>query len=92
MQVRRLSILGMGLPTLLLIARSMGLWRKSGQGMLTSNVAEAGGFVRSSPDVDRPDLQLHFCIGLVDEHARKRHLSPGFALHVCVLRPKSRGR
>lgn len=62
-----------------------------GRGMLTSNVAEAGGFVRSSPDLDRPDLQLHFCIGLVDDHSRKMHIPTGYALHVCVLRPESRG-
>lgn len=85
------GLLGMGLPTAWRALRSLGTWRKAGLGMLTSNVAEAGGFVRSSPDVDRPDLQFHFCIGLVDDHARKRHIKPGFALHVCVLRPKSRG-
>jgi choline dehydrogenase-like flavoprotein len=65
---------------------------RRGKGLLTSNVAEAGGFIRSRPDLDRPDLQLHFCIGLVDDHARRFHVSTGAALHVCVLRPESRGR
>jgi choline dehydrogenase-like flavoprotein len=60
--------------------------------LLTSNVAEAGGFIKSRPELDRPDLQLHFCIGLVDDHARRFHVSTGAALHVCVLRPESRGR
>ncbi len=59
--------------------------------MLTSNGAEAGGFIRSGPDLDRPDLQLHFCIGIVDDHLRKFHTATGMALHVCGLRPKSRG-
>ncbi|WP_343203812.1 GMC oxidoreductase [Frateuria sp.] len=60
--------------------------------MLTSNAAEAGGFIRSRAELDRPDLQLHFCIGMVDDHNRRMHLSSGMALHVCVLRPASRGR
>ena len=30
---------------------------RRGSGLLTSNAAEAGGFVRSRPTVDRPDLQ-----------------------------------
>ena len=62
-----------------------------GKGALTTNAAEAGGFIKSSPDVERPDLQLHFCVSNVDDHARKMHFLPGIALHVCVLRPQSRG-
>ncbi|MBV9287741.1 MAG: GMC family oxidoreductase N-terminal domain-containing protein [Hyphomicrobiales bacterium] len=61
------------------------------RGLLTSNVAEAGGFIKSGADVDRPDLQLHFCIGIVDSHGRKPALTTGLSLHVCGLRPKSRG-
>jgi choline dehydrogenase-like flavoprotein len=30
-------------------------------------------------------------LGLVDDHGRKRHFKTGYSLHVCVLRPKSRG-
>ncbi|MTJ84183.1 MAG: FAD-binding protein [Telmatospirillum sp.] len=77
-----------------------GLWRglmaiapyvREGRGMLTSNAAEAGAFLRSRPDIDRPDLQYHFCVGLVDNHNRTPHAATGIALHVCPLRPKSRG-
>ncbi|MFM0021812.1 GMC family oxidoreductase [Paraburkholderia azotifigens] len=63
----------------------------SGRGMLTSNVAEAGGFLKSRPTLDRPDLQLHFCTALVDDHNRRMHWGHGYSLHVCVLRPHSRG-
>lgn len=66
-------------------------WRRERSGMLTSNGAESGGFVKSEPGLARPDLQLHFVIGMVDDHARKRHLGHGLSLHACVLRPKSRG-
>ncbi|MEI5998774.1 GMC family oxidoreductase N-terminal domain-containing protein [Paraburkholderia bengalensis] len=64
---------------------------RSGRGMLTSNVAEAGGFLKSRPTLDRPDLQLHFCTALVDDHNRHMHWGHGYSLHVCVLRPHSRG-
>lgn len=62
-----------------------------GHGFLTTNGAEAGGFVRTTPEVDRPDLQLHFCVSNVDDHGRRKHLATGVALHVCALRPHSRG-
>ncbi|MFP3480246.1 GMC family oxidoreductase, partial [Burkholderia sp. SIMBA_057] len=58
---------------------------RSGRGMLTSNVAEAGGFLKSRPTLDRPDLQLHFCTALVDDHNRHMHWGHGYSLHVCVL-------
>jgi choline dehydrogenase-like flavoprotein len=61
------------------------------RGMLTSNVAEAGGFLKSRPELERPDLQLHFCTALVDDHSRRLHWGHGYSLHVCVLRPASRG-
>lgn len=64
---------------------------RRGTGLLTSNVAEAGGFLRTRPDVDRPDVQLHLCIGIVDNHSRRLHATRGLSLHTCVLRPHSRG-
>ena len=64
---------------------------KQGTGMLTSNVAEAGGFLKTRKELDRPDVQLHLCIGIVDNHNRKVHLTRGLSLHVCNLRPQSRG-
>ncbi len=39
-----------------------------------------------------PDLQLHFCIGILESHGRKLHAHRGFSSHVCALRPKSVGR
>lgn len=60
-------------------------------GMMSSNVAESGGFLKSDPSLDRPDLQLHLTNAIVDDHNRKMHWGFGYSLHVCVLRPKSRG-
>ncbi|MEN8992178.1 GMC oxidoreductase [Avibacterium paragallinarum] len=38
-----------------------------------------------------PNLQLHFVVALVDDHARKFHASHGLSCHVCLLNPRSRG-
>ena len=59
----------------------------------TSNVAEAGGFLRSrlAPD-QRPDVQFHFVPAMLDDHGRNRLPGDGYTLHACALRPKSRGR
>ncbi|EFL90711.1 GMC family oxidoreductase [Ahrensia sp. R2A130] len=66
-------------------------WRNKRTGKLTTTFAETGGFVKSAADEDRPDLQYHFVVGIVDDHNRKLHLGHGFSCHVCVLRPHSRG-
>lgn len=73
------------------LARELLRFRSQRRGMLTTNFAECGGFLRSSPDMARPDLQLHFVVALVDNHARKIHLGHGLSCHVCLLRPRSRG-
>lgn len=61
-------------------------------GMLTSNVAETGGFLRTRPGLDRPDVQFHFLPGMVKEHGQSLVFGHGYTCHVCVLRPKSAGR
>src|SRR5450432_194326 len=66
------------------------LTRRDGPG--TSNIAEAGGFVRTrhAPD-GRCDMQFHFIPALLDDHGRNRLPGYGFTLHACGLRPLSRG-
>ncbi|MEM9785170.1 MAG: choline dehydrogenase [Pseudomonadota bacterium] len=66
-------------------------WRKDGKSMLASPFAEGAAFLKTDPALDRPDIQLHFVIAIVDDHARKLHLGHGFSCHVCALRPHSRG-
>ncbi|HEV2621954.1 MAG TPA: GMC family oxidoreductase N-terminal domain-containing protein [Frateuria sp.] len=92
LRVRARGLIGNNPATIVRIARSIGAYRSRGEGMLTSNAAEAGGFIKSRAELERPDLQLHFCIGMVDDHNRRMHFSSGMAVHVCVLRPASRGR
>ncbi|TWT21156.1 choline dehydrogenase [Luteimonas marina] len=59
----------------------------------SSNIAEAGGFVRSplAPD-ERADIQFHFVPAMLDDHGRHRLPGDGYTLHACFLRPRSRGR
>ena len=73
------------------LARAIVEWRRRRTGMLTSVFAESGAFLRSSPEVRIPDLQLIFVAGIADDHNRKLHLGHGFSCHVTVLRPWSRG-
>ncbi|MEO5698388.1 MAG: GMC oxidoreductase, partial [Burkholderiaceae bacterium] len=66
-------------------------WRRARSGMLTTNFAEAGGFIKSRPSEPLPDLQLHFVIGKLIDHGRKTVFGHGYSCHVCLLRPESRG-
>jgi choline dehydrogenase len=66
-------------------------WRARRTGLVTSVFVESGAFLRSSPEVEVPDLQLLFLIGIADDHNRRLHLGHGFGSHVTVLRPKARG-
>ncbi|MGH8128587.1 MAG: GMC family oxidoreductase [Gammaproteobacteria bacterium] len=64
-------------------------------GPFTTNLAEAGGFIRSEPTLEHPDLQLHFLPAVQQDHGRKlvrTTFFAGCALHVCGLYPASRGR
>ncbi|TAM94122.1 MAG: GMC family oxidoreductase, partial [Rhodanobacteraceae bacterium] len=66
------------------------LLRRRGVG--TSNLAEAGGFVRSRFASDaRCDVQFHFLPALLDDHGRHRLEGYGYTLHACALKPRSRG-
>nr|WP_315598633.1 GMC family oxidoreductase N-terminal domain-containing protein [uncultured Cupriavidus sp.] len=68
-------------------------YRRDRTGMISSNLAEAGAFVRSRAELDEPDLQFHFVPGLSPTHTgmRRRDLKHGFTGLACVLRPESRG-
>ncbi|MBO9407874.1 choline dehydrogenase [Shimia sp. R9_1] len=66
-------------------------WRKTGVSMMATCFAEGAGFLKTSPSLDRPDVQLHFTVALVDDHSRKLHYGHGFSCHICKLRPESRG-
>ena len=61
------------------------------KGIFSSNIAEAGGFIRSSLATYGPDIQFHFLPAILEDHGKKFAFGYGFGLHVCCLYPKSRG-
>lgn len=89
---KRDDVIGLNPAGLVRLTKAALQWRRDGSGMFATPFAEGAGFLRSDPTLDRPDLQLHFVPGIVDNHMRTIHLWDGYSCHVCVLRPKSRGR
>jgi choline dehydrogenase-like flavoprotein len=64
------------------------------KGKLESSVTQAGAFLKTSSDLEAPDVQLHFLPLLYDDSGRDLKLMgrKGYSCHVCVLRPRSTGR
>ncbi|MCA3236903.1 MAG: GMC family oxidoreductase [Curvibacter sp.] len=85
------DLFGLSFKGVLNVLRGIVQWRRTRSGMLTTNFAEAGGFIRSQPREPIPDLQLHFVIGKLVDHGRATTTGHGYSCHVCLLRPKSRG-
>jgi choline dehydrogenase-like flavoprotein len=90
-KTKSLDAVGYSLAGTAKLVKEIARYRRDRTGMVSTNFAEAGGFLKSRPDLEIPDLQLHFVVALVDDHARKMHLGHGLSCHVCLLRPKSRG-
>jgi pimeloyl-ACP methyl ester carboxylesterase len=85
------DLFGISFGGVLRLIREIGLYRKEGRGMITTNFAEAGGFLKTNPHLPAPDVQLHFVVGKAINHGRDRSRGHGFSCHTCLLRPKSRG-
>jgi choline dehydrogenase-like flavoprotein len=60
-------------------------------GPATSNIVEAGAFVRVDPESKTPDTQLHFLPAYVIDHGLMRLDGYGVSLYANLLRPRSRG-
>ncbi|MFT7588067.1 MAG: choline dehydrogenase [Limisphaerales bacterium] len=60
-------------------------------GPLTSNLAEAGGFIRTDKNLKAPDLQFHFAPAYFVNHGFTRPKGHGISLCPTLLRPQSRG-
>ncbi len=61
------------------------------KGMLTSNVAEAGGFTKTEPDLLTPDIQFMFGPVYYMSHGLANRQGHGFSIGSTHLRPESRG-
>jgi choline dehydrogenase len=61
------------------------------RGPFTTNVTEAGAFLKTSPELPAPDMQVIFLPVAVIEHGLVRPESHAFTIGLTPLRPKSRG-
>ena len=89
---QRTDLFGLSLPGAWRLWQGWQQWRRERRGMLTTNFAESGAFIRSRHEESRPDLQLHFVIAQLVDHGRQTIWGHGYSCHVCVLRPQSRGQ
>ncbi|MFX0543481.1 GMC family oxidoreductase [Roseovarius sp. S4756] len=61
------------------------------KGELSTNYVVAGGFAKTPLAGDLPDVQFHFVPGYRSHRGKLLEWGHGFAVHTCVLRPKSVG-
>lgn len=83
--------LGLSVPNLPAILASPLHYISRRKGMLTTNYVEAGGFACTKYADGRPDVQFHFVPGYRSHRGRIVEYGHGYAIHTCVLRPKSIG-
>ena len=63
--------------------------RRTGLG--AENSLEAGAFVKTRPELDRPDIQIHCILAIMDRQTKAVSPRDGFSIAVAPLRPESRG-
>jgi len=61
------------------------------RGMLSSNVGEGGGFVRTRDDLDAADIQYHFGPAYFVEHGFAQHEGHAFSIGPTLVSVRSRG-
>src|SRR4051794_5819724 len=67
------------------------MFAAEGRGPLTSNVAEAGGFWKTDPSLDAPDIQFHAAPVMFVDEGLGDPTAHGLSFGACLLTPKSRG-
>ena len=70
---------------------NVGRLQSEGRGPLTSNIAEAGGFWRTSDGLDAPDTQFHMAPVMFAEEGLKVPTEHAWSSGACVLKPEGRG-
>ncbi|MCP1648218.1 choline dehydrogenase [Pseudomonas nitroreducens] len=67
-------------------------WMFLGTGLGASNQFEAGGFIRSRPEFEWPNIQYHFLPVAINYNGSNAVSEHGFQAHVGSMRSPSRGR
>jgi choline dehydrogenase len=62
------------------------------KGMLGNNLVEAGGFIRTTPGLDRPDIQHIFVATHQGKPGQLLAWGHGYRITTVLMHPKSRGR
>ncbi|MEM8594801.1 MAG: GMC oxidoreductase [Pseudomonadota bacterium] len=88
--VREFKGIGISIPFVCRMAVDLVKYVINGTGKLATNGAEAGGFIKSDPDLAEPNIQMHFSPSMLERHFIRR-MAHGHGLHLCNLQPKSRG-
>ena len=71
---------------------NLALLEDEGRGPLTSNLAEAGGFVRTRPELEAPDVQFHAGVSMFFDQGLGLQYDHGHGFGPNVAKPTSRGR
>ena len=82
---------GLSLRSLPRMAWSVLEYALARRGFWSSNLIESGGFLRTDPAADRPDIQIAFIPGQRGKDGRQFGWGHGFSISAVLLRPRSRG-
>ncbi|MFJ4067197.1 GMC family oxidoreductase [Pseudomonas sp. NPDC089996] len=86
------DLVGTSLPGIVRLLWEMRRYRRHRTGMLTRVFTESGAFLKTESGLADPDVQLHFVMASAEPTGKPLlYLPHGYAIHVCVLRPHSRG-
>jgi len=87
----RPDLIGLSLRALPgLLAAPLDYWLRR-RGSWTTNTVEAGGFLKTSPELDKPDIFI-IVRPLLCNQPRKMPRGHGFSIHVSLMRSQSRGQ
>jgi len=67
-------------------------WALKRPGVMSDCVTPVGAFLKTDKALERPDIQFHIMLAMADmSHGMADPHEHGFGVHVCQLRPHSRG-
>lgn len=73
-------------------AEDVALFEKEGRGPLSSNLSESGGFFRTEPGLDAPDLELQSGAVMFYNQGLSPPFDHAYSIGLSLLKPTSRGK